>query len=485
MTEVQEGLKRVPMRVWVAVFVVFSFVCSGGFGIEDMVSESGPGFALLLLLILPFVWGLPQALVCSELGSALPEDGGLYRWSRRANGEFMGFQTGWWWVLSIFVDSAVYIALTSDYMQNWFGFSDWVRWGIAVALIAVFAWINIRGIQLAAGVLVALQVIVFIPFVLLAVIGFANWEANPFGTILLPGNSLIGGVGVALSIGIWMYSGFESLSTMAGEIEKPQKVIPRALMITLPIVICFYVLSTMGGLAAVGRFEEWGTSGALDFMGVGREVGGQILRYLFFAAMLAGNFALFLAFLAAGARPSYVLSKDKLAPRFLSKTHKKFGTPWAAILLMAAVDAVLVRWGFETLIVIDVFLLMLAHITIYISAIRLRVNEPDLPRPFRVGLNTPAFIAMCAVPIVVAAFAMSPWGNGWDYFIWGTVAALTGPPAYFVFRRIYGGQKALDAERAAATPVTTTPAAAAAPGIAASAAIPAAGATAVARPSAD
>jgi len=446
---VTEGLRRVPMRVWVAVFVVFSFVCSGGFGIEDMVSGSGPGFALLLLMILPFVWGLPQALVCSELGSALPEDGGLYRWSRRANGEFMGFQTGWWWVLSIFVDSAVYIALTCDYMQNWFGFNDWVRWGIAVGLIAIFAYINIRGIQLAASVLIVFQVIVFIPFAALAVIGIANWHHNPFSVMLLPGNSLLGGVGVALSVGIWMYSGFESLSTMAGEIERPQKVIPRALMITLPIVIGFYVLSTLGGLADVGRYTEWGTSGALDFMGVGRVVGGQILRYLFFAAMFAGNFALFLAFLAAGARPSFTLSKDKLLPKFLSKTHRKYGTPFAAILLMAGVDCILVRSGFSTLIVIDVFLLMLAHITIYISAIRLRVNEPDMERPFKVGLKTPAFIAMCAVPITVAVFAMSPWGNGWNYFIWGTVAALTGPPAYFIFKRIYGGQRALDAERAA------------------------------------
>jgi len=449
MGEVTEGLRRVPMRVWVAVFVVFSFVCSGGFGIEDMVSGSGPGFVLLLLMILPFVWGLPQALVCSELGSALPEDGGLYRWSRRANGEFMGFQTGWWWVLSIFVDSAVYIALTCDYMQNWFGFNDWVRWGIAVGLIAIFAYINIRGIQLAASVLIVFQVIVFIPFAALAVIGIANWHHNPFSVMLLPGNSLLGGVGVALSVGIWMYSGFESLSTMAGEIERPQKVIPRALMITLPIVIGFYVLSTLGGLADVGRYTEWGTSGALDFMGVGRVVGGQILRYLFFAAMFAGNFALFLAFLAAGARPSFTLSKDKLLPKFLSKTHRKYGTPFAAILLMAGVDCILVRSGFSTLIVIDVFLLMLAHITIYISAIRLRVNEPDMERPFKVGLKTPAFIAMCAVPITVAVFAMSPWGNGWNYFIWGTVAALTGPPAYFIFKRIYGGQRALDAERAA------------------------------------
>ncbi len=448
MTELAGDLKKIDMKVWTAVFVVFSFVCSGGFGIEDMVGGAGPGFALLLLLILPFVWGLPQALVCSELGAAIPEDGGLYRWSRRANGEFMGFQTGWWWVLSIFVDSAVYIALTSDYMQNWFGFNDWVRWGIAVALIAIFAYINIRGLQLAAWVLVVMQIIVFIPFAALAVIGIANWHHNPFGQLLLPGNSLIGGVGVALAVGIWMYSGFESLSTMAGEIRRPHYVIPRAIMITLPVVLGFYVLSTMGGLADAGQFARWGTEGstALDFMGVGAVAGGQVLRYLFFAAMLAGNFALFLAFLAAGARPAFVLSRDKLLPGFLGKTSKKYGTPYAAILLMAGVDALLVRWGFATLIVIDVFLLMLAHITIYISAVRLRVKEPDLPRPFRVPLGTVGLAVMCAVPITVAVLAMSPFGNGWNYFIGGSLAALTGPPAYFLFKKLYGGRRALEAE---------------------------------------
>jgi len=72
MSEVSGGLRRVPMRVWVAVFVVFSFAFSGGFGIEDMVSGSGRGFALLPLLVLSFPWGLPQAPVYSELGSATP-----------------------------------------------------------------------------------------------------------------------------------------------------------------------------------------------------------------------------------------------------------------------------------------------------------------------------------------------------------------------------------------------------------------------------
>jgi hypothetical protein len=66
---------------------------------------------------------------------------------------------------------------------------------------------------------------------------------------------------------------------------------------------------------------------------------------------------------------------------------------------------------------------------------------------------------------------MSPWGNGWDYFIWGTIAALTGPPAYFIFKRIYGGENALAAE-ASALAADDAPS-------------PAPAATAVLRPAAD
>ncbi|MCX6363333.1 MAG: hypothetical protein NTW58_04045, partial [Actinobacteria bacterium] len=110
----------------------------------------------------------------------------------------------------------------------------------------------------------------------------------------------------------------------------------------------------------------------------------------------------------------------------------------------------------------DVFLLMLAHITIYIAAVRLRVKEPDMPRPFKVKLGTAAFTVMCAVPVAVAVVAMSPWGNGWDYFIGGTIAALTGPPAYFIFKAIYGGKKRLEADAAAA--LGAPPPAAADPG---------------------
>ena len=78
-----------------------------------------------------------------------------------------------------------------------------------------------------------------------------------------------------------------------------------------------------------------------------------------------------------------------------------------------------------------------AHITIYISAVVLRVRQPDLPRPFRVPLGTVGLAIMCAVPVTVAVLAISPFGNGWNYFIGGSIAAVTGPPAYFIFKYLY------------------------------------------------
>ena len=83
-------LRRVRISISTAVVMIFVFVSSGAFGMEDMVSWSGPGFTLVLLLLLPIFWAMPMALVCSELGSAMPEEGGFYVWTKRALGEFWG-----------------------------------------------------------------------------------------------------------------------------------------------------------------------------------------------------------------------------------------------------------------------------------------------------------------------------------------------------------------------------------------------------------
>ena len=186
------NLRRTQVRVVTVFFMIYILVSGGSFGIEDMVSSSGPGLTLLLLLLLPILWSLPMALIASELGSALPGEGGFYVWARRALGNFWGFQTAWWWSLSIFVDSAVYMVLAVGYLQNWLDFSQFWFYVICWAIIAVFTLVNIFGVKLVALGSTVFSVIILAPFFVLIVVGLAKWNFNPFTPVTSPGQPFFG-----------------------------------------------------------------------------------------------------------------------------------------------------------------------------------------------------------------------------------------------------------------------------------------------------
>ena len=433
-------LRRIRLRTVTVVAMIFILVSSGAFGIEDMISESGPGMTLLLLLVLPIVWGLPMALVCSELGSAIPEEGGYYVWVRRAMGEFWGFQCGWWSWTCQWVDSAVYVALTLAYIDGWIPMNSWQRWLVGVALIAVFAYMNIRGLEIVAFSSVIFSVVILVPFVAMTVLGFAQWSFSPISPFLPPGETFFGGLGLGLSIGMWMYSGYDSMSVMAGELEQPRRVIPRALMIAVPIIVAAYVLPTVAGVAGVGGWANWATEDGTSFVEAARSLGGRALGGAMLAAAIVSNIALYVDYLASGSRPAWAMSRDRLLPGWLFRSHPKYGTPYLSILFLAGVNCILIMGTFEDLIVIDIFLNMFYLVLIYVAAILLRRKEPELERPFRVRVGTRGLVALSVPPIAIAVLAL--FTNGMAYMVGGALAALAGPIAYVIFKRRYGGTPA-------------------------------------------
>jgi amino acid transporter len=424
-------LRRVRLRLATVVVIIFVFVSSGAFGLEDMIGSSGPGLALLLLLVLPVVWSLPMALVCAELGSAIPEEGGYYVWVKRGLGEYWGFQAGWWSWLTTFVDSAVYIALICDYLSSWLKLSPTVSWLLGVAIIAVFAYLNIRGLNVIAVSSVIMVIIILVPFVIMTVIGFAKWHGVPWQPFAVPGQGVLASVGYALAVGMWMYSGYDSMSVLAGEVEEPRRLIPRGLMIAMPIVVISYFVPTLAALGGVGRWAEWTTSG-FSFVEISRALGGAALGVAMLVAAVVSNLALYQEYLAQGARPAYAMAADHLLPKALTKTHPKYGTPWVSIVFLAIVNAGLVRYGFQTLIVIDVFLMMFYYVLIFVAAVALRVRDPGLERPFRVRGGAVVLAAICAPATAIAVIAL--FTNGGDWLIGGLAGVLTGPIAYLVFK---------------------------------------------------
>ena len=106
------------VTLWPLVGAVYLIVAGGPFGLEDIVGSSGYLGAILILLITPLIWSLPTALMVSELSSAIPEDGGYYRWVTRGMGRFWGFQEGWLSLTGSIFDMAIYPTLFVSYLSR-------------------------------------------------------------------------------------------------------------------------------------------------------------------------------------------------------------------------------------------------------------------------------------------------------------------------------------------------------------------------------
>lgn len=448
------GLKKHEMKVSTVVFMIFCLCAAGAYGIEEMIPESGPGLTLIMLIVLPFVWSIPLGLVASELGSARPQEGGYYKWVQEALGEFWGFQAGWWRTISIYIDNTLYVILAGGYLASTFDLSWGAEFAIKAAIIIIFTYINIRGVRDVGIVSTILSILVIVAFALVAIAGFMNWTQNPFLPLTADGE-IMGAAGIAfgdwvyyigmgIAIGMWMYSGYESMSTVAGEISNPQ-VIPKATLITIPLIMAVYILPTMAGLASIGSWDSWGTEG--DVVGYSTVVttywGAGFGLFFVIVAVLA-QCSIYNTYIASGSRGFFALAEDNLAPPILVKVDKKHGVPYVAVLSVGIVNLILCMFAFEVVVVIDVFLLISAYVMIFISALILRKRIPKEELKFKIPGGYGFLMLICIVPCIIAFAAF--FINGTDYFIGGMVGIISGPVLYFIWRRRYGGLTKKDAK---------------------------------------
>ncbi|MDR1571279.1 MAG: APC family permease, partial [Clostridiales Family XIII bacterium] len=417
------------------------------YGIEDMIPESGPGLTLVMLIALPFIWALPQSLVAAELGSARPQEGGYYKWVQEALGEYWGFQAGWWRTISIYVDNTIYVVLAGGYIASYWSLSPGAGMAIKIAMILVMTYINIRGVKDVGSVSTALSALVIFAFAMIAICGFMNWTQNPFVPFTADGEIMgVSGIamkdwiyyiGMGISIGMWMYSGYESMSTIAGEIKNPM-VIPKGTLLALPLIMSVYVFSTLGGLASLGRWDEWGTEpGTIGYADVVQEFWGAGFAVFFVIVAVLAQCSIYNTYIASGSRGFFALADDHLAPPIFVKCDKKYGVPYVSVLSVAVVNIILCPLPFETIVVVDVFLLVSSYVMIFISAMILRKRIPAKEYGFMIPGGYGTLCLVCIVPCVIAFLGF--FINGTDFFIGGMIGIVSGPILYIIWKLRYGG----------------------------------------------
>src|SRR5439155_8627398 len=172
-----------------------------------------------------------------------PVEGGFYRWSRTAFGDFWGFQCGWWNWTGTFLMSGAYGVMLADYIGQLAPIqSKWGHWLIAFAFLATVAYLNIRGIRLVGNLTLVLLLLALIPVAVLTVRGFSHARFNPFHPLIPTNSSWHQVFGVGLASALWIYSGYEQLSTVTEEIEEPERTFPRALAIVVPLAMITFFL---------------------------------------------------------------------------------------------------------------------------------------------------------------------------------------------------------------------------------------------------
>src|ERR1700747_2305028 len=119
------------------VFVRYACPTGGACGVEDLVTTSGPGLTLVYHLVIPFFWCIPVSLAVAEMTTAIPVEGGSYRWVRSGFGDFCGCLAGWWNWSASFVLGGAYAVLTTDYLSFYFpAIAGWKHYLVSVLIVA-------------------------------------------------------------------------------------------------------------------------------------------------------------------------------------------------------------------------------------------------------------------------------------------------------------------------------------------------------------
>ncbi len=422
------------------VFMTYAVICSGAYGLEQMVSASGPGLTLLVLLVLPIVYAAPISLTCAELSARFPIEGGYYGWVRMAFGDFVGYTSAWLVWLTMFATNAAFAVLFGNYLRYFLpDLSKGAHFAVAAALVWVAVFLNYRGIRLVGSASVIFTILIFIPFFLMTVIGLLHWRFSPFVPFAHPDKPL----GLALFdgflIAMWLYGGFEKLTVSSHEVENPTRAFPIALSIAVPLCALSYFLPTLAALAANGDWQDWGES---HYVASAAAIGGKALGTAMAFGGLVSNAVILMVTILAQSRLPMVLARSGFFPESFRRVHPIHGTPVASLVLTGVVITALCGVPFAQLAGVYSLVQSLSYLLIYAALFRLRSQSGALAADgFRIPVGRMGLALMVAPSVILVALVIRE--GVWPRGVFDQGQALldlaifaSGPITYLLFRTL-------------------------------------------------
>jgi APA family basic amino acid/polyamine antiporter len=446
---------RRALGAWATTAIVIGTAIGSGIFLvpTDMVKAVGSFEMVTIVWIFGGILTLFGALTYAELSAALPGAGGEYVYLNAAYGPFFGFIYGWTqtWVakaasiatlatafytyLADFLPVLTHVLYRIDVPIGPHGGPLEIRYGQAVAIgvILFLAGVNYLGVKVGGTVQVAVTILKIALIGAVIVIGLLSGMGNSanFQTTVPPQPGGIEGFFVALVAALWAYDGWNNAGMLGSEIERPQKNLPRALIIGTSCMMAIYLLTNLTYFYVLSSSEVAGSERvAADAM---RRVLGQPGGAMVSIAAMISIFAALNGSILSGSRIPYAMARDGLFFQPLSRVHPQFRTPGPSILLLGVWSSLVLLSGqYRQLYTLVIFPSWILYGMTAASVIVLRRKRPDLERPYRViGYPLVPVLFVCvALALLYSTLLTSPRESGI-----GLVLIAIGLPFYFHWKR--------------------------------------------------
>lgn len=430
MEDKNKSLSRSLTLFPAVMILVGTVIGSGIFMVPGKVAASagGPGPDLLAWVIAGVACTL-MALVYAELAPMIPKAGGAYVYIKEAFGDVGAFVYGWSMILGSYIPVIAMLALAfTNYLAYfWPSISQVQARIIATVLIAVLAYVNIRGVRLGAMVQNVFTIGKLAALGLVIVVGIFTMKLVHFTPFV--GTAGWGATATAAVPAILAFGGYYTLAYMSEEVENPNRNIPLAMIIGMGIVIAVNILLN---IVSIGNlpFAELAKS-TKPVASVAQAIFGPIGGAIVSLGALVSIFGSLNSSVMGLPRVAFAMARDGLLFDFFSTVHREHRTPHVSIILYALTAIAFVWTGtFMTLLLMGIFVARILECVVAISLIVLRNKRPDLERPLKMWgyPYTTIFVVLLTGYLVTK---VEP-----PLMLRGTILALTSIPAYLVFKYV-------------------------------------------------
>lgn len=410
--------RRVLRRLDMTLFTVCAILI-----IDQLAASAAIGVQSIFWWVLTFVlFFIPYGLITAELGSAYPEEGGIYAWVRRAYGERWAGRTAWlWWVNVAFWMPSVYILFAGILAELvapdmslpaklviTLGLT-WLTVGISIVTLEVGKWVPNVGAAFKVAIMLAIGV---------GGIAYAarHGAANEFSIRTL--SPSWGASFAFLPVIVYNFLGFELMSGAGEEMKNPARDVPRAIVTSGLVIAFFYILATVGILLALPVKEIGLIEGLPDTFSrlFGSSPAGSAAVAILTVMALYTFVANMVTWTIGANRSAAEAAQRGDLPAIFAATHSRFRTPVSAAILTGVIaSVVLILYAmlassaedlFWTIFAFSSVVFLLPYFLLFLSFLKLRQIDANTPRPYRVPGGRGTALALSGLCMVFIAQAI-------------------------------------------------------------------------------